>query len=213
MTLDTFLNSVSKIKNLELPGEDAQVLMSPPYRLELMKLQKEKMKTAKQSAVMALLYPNTQKELHIALILRNTYKGVHSAQVSFPGGKQEPNESLLETSLRETEEEIGIPKSDIKIIKEMTPMYIPPSNFSVQPFLGILDRTPQFVKDVVEVQEIIEVKIADLIDETNVIQTTVPTSYKLNVKVPALQLNEKIVWGATAMMLSELKVMLNQVLT
>ena len=211
MTFDTFLELASKIKNLTLPGEAAQIKMSPPYRLELMALQKEKMKTAKKSAVMALCYSNSKGNASIVLILRNTYKGVHSAQVSFPGGKHEPSDTSLQfTALRETEEEVGIPSQQIEVLKAMTPMYIPPSNFSVQPYLGLLKSVPKFEKDSVEVEQIIEVELKDLLDESNSIETTVPTSYKLNVKVPAFQLKGHIVWGATAMMLSELKVMLKQ---
>ncbi|WP_353777701.1 NUDIX domain-containing protein [Winogradskyella sp. 3972H.M.0a.05] len=211
MTFDTFLELASKIKNLELPGEASQIKMSPPYRLELMELQKEKMKTAKKSAVLALIYPDVNHEANIVLILRNTYKGVHSAQVGFPGGKHEDeDETLLATALRETEEEIGISKGDVMLVKEMTPMYIPPSNFSVQPFLGFVEQVPTFIKDDTEVELVIEIKLSELMDDTNAIQTTVPTSYKVNVQVPALKLQGHIVWGATAMMLSELKDMLKR---
>jgi hypothetical protein len=91
-------------------------------------------------------------------------------------------------------------------------MYIPPSNFTVYPFLGVVNRTPNFKIQEDEVEEVIEVSLSHFIDECNVITTSVSTSYKINVDVPAFQLNGHVVWGATAMMLSELKDLLKQVL-
>ena len=87
MNFDTFLKAVSKIENIELPGESSQVKMSPPYRLELIERYREAMITSKQAGVLVLFYPNGRQETHLILILRKTYQGVHSAQVGFPGGK------------------------------------------------------------------------------------------------------------------------------
>ena len=176
-----------------------------------MKLQKEKYKTAKQSAVLALFYPNENKQTKIVLILRKAYKGVHSAQVGFPGGKlEESDSSLLQAALRETEEEVGVTIDAIEVLKEMTPMYIPPSNFMVHPFVAYVKERPDFIKDEIEVESIIEVLLADLLNDGNVISTKVATSYDIKVEVPAFLLNDHIVWGATAMMLSEIKDLLKQ---
>ncbi len=213
MDFNLFLKSIPKIKNLELPGEAAQIKMSPPYRLELMERNRELMKSAKQAAVMALLYPNPENQAHIVLILRKTYKGVHSAQVGFPGGKVEHSDvNLKMTALRETEEEIGVSVREIEVLRQITPMYIPPSNFTVHPFLGISEETLQFSKQDEEVEDIIEVPLAHFLDEAAVSSTLVKTSYKVEVEVPAFRLNGHIVWGATAMMLSEVKDMLKSVL-
>ena len=89
MQFNTFLESVVKIKHLNLFGEESHAKMSPPYRLELAVKMKEKVKTAKTAAVLALFYPSETNETYLVLILRKTYKGVHSAQVGFPGGKYE----------------------------------------------------------------------------------------------------------------------------
>ena len=89
MNFDEFLVSISKIKNIPLPAEASQFKMSPPFRLELLKQQKEAIKNAKRAGVLALFYPNNQQETTLVFILRKTYKGVHSAQVGFPGGKLE----------------------------------------------------------------------------------------------------------------------------
>lgn len=213
MVFNTFLESVVKIKHLELFGEKSHTKMSPPYRLDLAKKMKEKAKSAKRAGVMALFYPNTEGETHLVLILRKTYKGVHSAQVGFPGGKYEnEDDDLMQTAIRETEEEVGVPKSVLEVIKTMSPLYIPPSNFMVHPYIAVSQSTPNFVKQDDEVEAIIEVRLMDFLDEANTLVTKVATSFKVEVEVPAFKLNDHIVWGATAMMLGEIKDMLKQVL-
>lgn len=213
MHFNTFSESVVKIKNLELFGEQSHAKMSPPYRLELAKRMKEKAKNAKIAGVMALFYPDKRAETHLVLILRKTYKGVHSNQVGFPGGKYEDtDDDLMVTALRETEEEVGVPRDTVNVIKTISPLYIPPSNFMVHPYLGLIDRTPQFIKQDEEVEDILEVHLMDFLDERNVITTNVPTSFNVRVDVPAFKLNGHIVWGATAMMLGEIKDLLKQVL-
>ena len=116
------------------------------------------------------------------------------------------------TAIRETEEEVGVPEEMINVIKTMSPIYIPPSNFMVHPYLGVSELTPKFIKQVEEVEDVIEVSLLDFLDEANCITTRVPTSFNVEVDVPAFKLNGYIVWGATAMMLSELKDLLKQVL-
>jgi len=213
MVFKTFLKSVVKIKHLELFGEISHAKMSPPYRLELAEKMKAKSKNAKKAGVLALFYPNSKDETYLVLILRKTYKGVHSAQVGFPGGKyEEEDKDLMTTAIRETEEEVGVPEKLITVIKTMSPLYIPPSNFMVHPFIGISETTPSFVKEDDEVEAIIEVKLVDFLENSNVITKRVPTSFNVEVDVPAFQLNGHIVWGATAMMLGEIKDLLKQVL-
>lgn len=213
MNFETFIKSVSKIKNLNLPGEDSQFKMSPPFRKDLIEDNREKMKYAKKAGVMALFYPDLNIETHLILILRKTYKGVHSAQVGFPGGKYEDDDPNLEyTALRETQEEVGVRMDTVEVLKPMTPLYIPPSNFTVAPFVGITHQTPNFIKQDEEVEDLIEVKITDFLSDGNSIDTKVMTSYNLELEVPAFKLNGHVVWGATAMMLSELKDLLKMTL-
>jgi 8-oxo-dGTP pyrophosphatase MutT (NUDIX family) len=213
MRFNSFLESVVKIKHLDLLGEASHAKMSPPYRLELAEQMKKKAKTAKKAGVMALFYPNEQEETYLVLILRKTYKGVHSAQVGFPGGRYEDEDKdLMITAMRETREEVGVPESIMNIIKTMSSLYIPPSNFIVHPYIAISESTPNFIKQDEEVEAIIEVKLLDFLDEANAITARVPTSFDVEVDVPAFQLNGHIVWGATAMMLGEIKDLLKQVL-
>lgn len=213
MNFNEFLKSVSNIKNIPLPAESSQFKMSPPFRLKLQELQKDKIKDAKHAGVVAMFYPNASNETTLVLILRKTYKGVHSAQVGFPGGKLEAQDASIQAAaVRETFEEVGVPEDHIDILRAMTQVYIPPSNFYVQPFIGITKKTPVFIKEDAEVEDIIEVTLTDFLNDNAVITKTVSTSYSVEVVVPAFKLNDHVVWGATAMMLSEIKDLLKELL-
>ncbi|WP_396603310.1 NUDIX hydrolase [Algibacter sp. R77976] len=211
MKFENFLKSVSKIENIQLPAETSHFKMVPPFRQELLKKQEKAIKHAKQAGVLALFYPDEYQETKFVLILRNTYKGVHSAQVAFPGGKLEDQDSSLQdTALRETFEEVGVPMHTIQIVKKISQVYIPPSNFYVQPFIGLTQETPQFIKQDDEVEALIEVELKHFLDKKALITKKVKTSYSVEVEVPAFKLNDYVVWGATAMMLSEIKDLLKQ---
>ena len=213
MYFNTFSESVVKVKHLQLFGEQSHAKMSPPYRIDLAKQMRAKAKTAKTAGVMALFYPNQKAETHLVLILRKTYKGVHSNQVGFPGGKYEDaDDNLMITALRATEEEVGVPMDKVNVIKTISPLYIPPSNFMVHPYLGLMDTTPEFIKQDDEVEDILEIHLQDFLNDDNIITTNVQTSLNVRVDVPAFKLNGHIVWGATAMMLGEIKDLLKQVL-
>lgn len=213
MTFSEFEKRIAKVANLELPGETIQHKMAPIERLsELKKIAIQK-QTARRAGVMALFYPSKSYDTHLILILRKTYKGVHSAQVGFPGGKQEPEDnSLQETALRETQEEVGVDAKSISVLKQLTELYIPPSDYFVQPFLGITPEVPMFVPQEDEVEALIEVPLHHFMDDRIVITKTLSTSYATNIEVPAFMLNDHVVWGATAMMLSEVRELLKQLL-
>ncbi|SDR88852.1 CoA pyrophosphatase [Gramella sp. MAR_2010_147] len=209
MEFEIFKNRISKLKKMPLPGEEAHRKLAPLIRInELDKIDMSK-RDPQEAGVMAVFYPGNDTNTRLVLILRKTYKGVHSNQVGFPGGRVEFSDRNLEdTALRETEEEIGIPRTEIKVLKKLTRLYIPPSNFWVQPYLGIMDKTPIMVAQESEVEAILEVKLSEFLDESNVISENLSTSYAANIDVPAYKLNGHVVWGATGMMLSEIREML-----
>ena len=111
----------------------------------------------------------------------------------------------MHTALRETQEEIGVSQDDILVLKKLTQIYIPPSNFMVEPFLGVCKKTPKFVLQKTEVEALLEVKVSDLLDDRLYCKKRVSTSYANDIEVPAYILNSHVVWGATAMMLSEVR--------
>jgi 8-oxo-dGTP pyrophosphatase MutT (NUDIX family) len=114
----------------------------------------------------------------------------------------------LHTALRETEEEVGVPAELIRPIRPLSRIYIPPSKFEVSPFMGICQRTPEFRKQDSEVAQLIEVPLADILCDSCLETRRMTTSYATDIEVPAFRLQGHIVWGATAMMLNEIKSLL-----
>jgi 8-oxo-dGTP pyrophosphatase MutT (NUDIX family) len=209
MQFSEFSTRIVKVKKMQLPGEEFHLKMAPIERLLELKNQAREAKTAKRAGVLCLFYPSSEGETRFMLILRKTYKGVHSAQIGFPGGKVEPDDTSIEmTALRETEEEVGVPTQDISVLKKLTEIYIPPSNFFVQPFIGIAESTPQFKAQESEVEALVEVPLAEFLNDEVCVQKSLKTSYAEEIKVPAFELQGHIVWGATAMMLNEVRALL-----
>lgn len=161
--------------------------------------------------MLAVFYPDEQQQTRFVLILRKTYEGVHSNQVGFPGGRvEEEDKNLMQTALRETEEEVGILREQVEVLRELTKLYIPPSNFWVQPYVGVMQQTPVLVPQEDEVEDILEIALEDFLSDSCLTRRTLSTSYAEEIEVPAFLLNGHVVWGATAMMLSELKEILKQ---
>ncbi|MGG5507229.1 MULTISPECIES: NUDIX hydrolase [unclassified Myroides] len=205
MTFDSFLHKIEQIKGATPVGIEAHRLMIPVERIPYLYAEDFVERHPRESAVMMLLYPK-EKETNVLLIERATYKGVHSGQVGFPGGKYEHNDlDLLQTALRETQEEVGVVQGDIEIIQPFTKIYIPPSNFYVQPYLGIAEKELIFTPDAFEVANIIELPLHILLQDSIVKEVEMKTSYASWTHVPAFIYKDYTIWGATAMMLSELK--------
>ena len=204
MQFSTFLSKISNPSFLveKQLGKEAHREVIPKERLNI---DFSNINNPKDAAVLALFYPDANNETCFLLTLRASYKGTHSAQISFPGGKKnsiDPN--LKQTALRETSEEVGIDNKQVTIIKKLSKTYIPPSNFWVHPYLAISHKTPKFSKNY-EVEALIEVKLADLLNDSNFTKQKRSTSYMKNIEVPCFILNEFVVWGATAMILNEIK--------
>ena len=199
-------NIIKKLKQ-PLPGKEAHKELAP-YRNEIELDFKNK--NPKIASILLLIYPKNDS-LFFCLIQRNEYEGTHSNQISFPGGKNESGESMKETALRETMEEIGVDPISINIIGELTQVFIPPSNFLIHPFVGYCDFTPVFKPNKREVKKIIEVNIKALFKK-DVIKVKKmsfkKSSGKIKFDVPYLDLNNEIVWGATSVILNEFRKML-----
>lgn len=203
MKYHTFLNTIPKIQKASLPAIQSHLKMAPMDRIKMLELWDFSKLAPKKAGVLALFYPKGV-ETYMVLILRSA-NGVHSSQISFPGGRYEAEDELLiNTAKRETFEEVGIAESDIHIVKELSQLYVPPSNFLISPFLGYLEREPLFIPCSNEVAEIIEVPLVVFMN-TNPTNYDIQASYSNYVGVPAYNINNQIIWGATAMILSELK--------
>ncbi len=194
---------------LPLPGRDAQLRMAHAERkinLARFKIPQD----AKWGSVLILFYEE-QNQIKFPLILRPEYDGVHSGQVGFPGGKFEStDENLITTALRETNEEIGVVANDVEVLGKLTELYIPPSNFLVHPHVGKINYKPSFFPDEKEVMKVIEVSLDDLMNESVVHEKEIKLSNGLQIISPYFDFRGHAVWGATAMILSELKTILNE---
>lgn len=212
MNFNLFFNVITNVLNVELPSISSHIKMAPLERVKMMEENSYDLSSVRKAAVMMLFYPKNAVT-HLVLIVRNSYPGVHSSQIAFPGGKVEDIDfDLKQTALRETYEEIGIHPNDIDVIRDFSSIYIPPSNFLVYPFLGVSQTELTFNLQEEEVAGIIELPLSALLDDAIMSIKNLETSYSKLIEVPVFQIEEHTVWGATAMMLSELKDVLKMVL-
>lgn len=212
MNFDAFLKIIPNIIKEKLPAEAAHNKMAPPERVQIMKDFDLRSVNPRKAAVMMLFFPKNNKT-HLVLIKRTSYNGVHSSQIAFPGGKVENNDAdYSATALRETYEEIGIAPSSIEIIRSFTSVYIPSSNFMVFPYFAISYNSLDFVIDSHEVENVIELPLDYFLDDSILVNKIMDTSYSKSINVPTFKIEDHYVWGATAMMLSELKDVLKRVI-
>ena len=188
-----------------LPGALSHLKMSPRNRVDDFSGNNPMMPLARRSAVLVLLFPD-QGQLKTVFIKRSVYNGVHSGQISFPGGQYETTDDSFEaTALRETKEEIGVPGDKIQLIGRLTDFYIPPSNFLVKVYVGYTPQKPEYIPDKKEVQSVVEVNVEDLYDGNNITQKEFySTSRNGVVNAPTYVISGVEIWGATAMIVSEL---------
>ena len=168
--------------------------------------------TPKEAGVLLLLTGCGEGELGVVLTRRTNRLTGHSGQMSFPGGRRDPTDSSFEhTALRETAEELGIDTSGIAILGTLTPIYIPPSNFDVHPYVGHVPELPPLAPNPDEVAAVYTAPLRDLLDPASRTTARIETTYGPR-DVPAYLLSGQIVWGATAIMLHEFEVRLRQAL-
>ncbi|NCA85010.1 MAG: CoA pyrophosphatase [Clostridia bacterium] len=199
--IQSFITRLQQQLGEPLPGTNAHQRLMPEIRRRYPA--NPDISAATPSSVMALFFEQA-RDLRLVFIQRPFYNGVHSGQIAFPGGRAEITDAdTCQTALRETEEETGIPAENIQVLGQLSDLYIPPSNFLVHPFVGYLTDEPHFVPDPVEVQEIFTVKLDDLL-HPNAIKTRTVTGANYTADVPCFFIDNRLIWGATSMILSEL---------
>lgn len=200
--------------NQPLPGRMAQLKMSTIPRIrEIMKLPQD-LNRAIPSSVLIMLFPlNGGNDAGIVLIQRPFYDGVHGGQISLPGGRfEDSDKDLLGTAIREATEEIGLDPRIPVIIGKLSDLYIPPSNYLVTPFVGYCYQTPSYHPDPSEVEGIIEIPVSKLLDERSATCKTIEVR-GTQIEALCFEINGFVIWGATAMILNELKEILRQIIS
>jgi len=191
-----FFDNLKKELNKELPGLSAQLRMAPearPFGGSSKGL---------RAGVLILLYLSN-RNINLVLIQRSEYNGPHSGQISLPGGKYEDHDkTLVQTAIRESYEEIGVNPDDIEILGSLTPLEISVSNYFVQPVVGRYKSFPVFKADLIEVEKVLEIRLMDLLNPENKSSKKF-TFGTMQFDAPIYKPNNLIIWGATAMILSE----------
>jgi 8-oxo-dGTP pyrophosphatase MutT (NUDIX family) len=193
----------------ELPGHDAFLRMSGYPRPDLDAVRRMD-PPPRESAVLAMLYERAG-QAHVLLMLRPEYDGVHSGQIAFPGGRREPEDpDLLHTALREFREETGSMPAGLLHLGSLSPVYIPPSRSLVTPFVAAVDELGPLSPDPREVAALIEAPVALLLRD-DILRTGDRHVQVMGrtMQVPYFDVHGHMVWGATAMMIAELRALLS----
>jgi 8-oxo-dGTP pyrophosphatase MutT (NUDIX family) len=159
--------------------------------------------------VIILLYED-DGFIKFPLIKRPDYTGAHGGQVSLPGGKAEPGEDAVQTALRECEEEIGVKQDQINVLGKLSDFFVIPSNFLVTPIIASIVPKPIFKPDPFEVSRILQGHIEDVMAEDAIRQKEILAAGKYRMIAPHFEIENEIVWGATAMILNEFRVVLSE---
>jgi mutator protein MutT len=196
--------NIKKALSQTLPGSTSHRKMLPVNR-ELVANSDEQTRL-KYSSVLLLLYPENN-ELNVCLIKRPAHMKHHAGQIALPGGRVEKGETALETALRETEEEIGISPQEIEILGTLSELYVQVSRFQIHPFVGWLNTKPEFRICQNEVEKTISFPLKNM---QNAFEEVELKTILGTLKVPCFQFEGEIIWGATAMILSEFYDLLNE---
>ena len=200
-------NLLDKIKKAHLEGENAHAVYSPPYRAVLSE-QEILANNPKLAAVNILLYLKDNAWYFPLIVRSKNERDRHSGQISFPGGKnEETDRDFSHTAKRETSEEIGISEHYIRIIRELSPIFIPPSNFYVHAFVSYTRKNPAFILQETEAVDLIEFPVESLLNLAEKPEMKVLNSSR-GVEVPVIHFGGHQIWGATSMILSEFSLLL-----
>ena len=193
---------IKHLKDAPLGGISSQYKLAPQFR-QTYDLKSIKSQMPNPAGVAVILYQE-QSQIHIILTKRADYSGHHAAQVSFPGGKQEGNDKqLIDTAIRETREEIGVILDHSLFVRQMTDIYIPISQFLVTPFVFFLSKKPKLTLNY-EVENVLLPQWPELMSNDNIIVKNTGVFKGQQIKSPGINWQSEFIWGATAMMLSEL---------
>lgn len=202
MNIHPFYHYLKELSEDSLPGQVAQMKMAPVPLNSNYKYPEDDLNNVHPSGVMALLYPDELQNLHVLLTLRtDTIR--HAGQISFPGGRSESGEELLQTALRETEEEIGISPEKIHVACSLSSFTLHKSQNIITPFVGFLLERPDLNPNPEEVQEVFNCDLDVLVDD-HFLKKKKWNLLDQDFEVPYWDVHEVPLWGATAMMLSEL---------
>ena len=203
MDFDQLINRLDQVLKSPLPGKEAHLSMSP-VPVDQRRFEAVLPGNHRKSGVLILFYP-IGSDSFFPLIKRPEYQGYHSGQVAFPGGKMEiDDENIVQTALREAEEEVGIDRRDVQILGSLSNLYIPTSNFLVSPVIGFVEKQPDFIPETKEVARIIQTELPLLFSSEIRKRKTLNLSQDLKLDTPYFDIDGEVVWGATAMILSEL---------
>jgi 8-oxo-dGTP pyrophosphatase MutT (NUDIX family) len=204
LTFACAVESLHKAQKLALPGSAAWVTMTPEFRKNA---EQADCRNWREAAVLVLVYPDADQPRFI-LIERPGGSSVHAGQMALPGGARETGESFEQCAIRETAEELGIITTGIELVLALSPLYIPPSCFLVRPFVGCIAKRPPFKPAAAEVVDFIEPALTDILDPDNQAEDWIDPAGRPR-RIPYYRLCGRRVWGATAMMLCELAVLLH----
>ncbi|MEI6694620.1 MAG: CoA pyrophosphatase [Bacteroidota bacterium] len=210
MFINKFITDLKLELAKDLPSKKAHQRMMPLVRL-LSPLDYTINASTKQSGVLILLYPK-ENDLYTVFIQRQDYDGVHSGQIAFPGGKFEKEDiTLIQTALREANEEVGIDISSVEVLGHLSELFISHSNFLVLPVVAYMPVAPSFILNNKEVKKIIEVNINEILASESISENEFIGAGNKKIKAPCYNFNNNKVWGATAMIVSELHYILENI--
>lgn len=206
--MQEFIGKLAQRLNQPLPGLAAHERMRPKA---VSRFRLKHATEPRKGAVMILLYDADNEAMAFPLIQRPVYQGVHSGQMGLPGGRAEQGDGdLIFTALRETYEEIGVNPGDVQVVGVLSEFFVAASNHLILPVVGYMHKPPYFKPDSYEVEEVVVASVNDLLGDSGVKETEIKTGAGYVLQAPYYDVQGKVVWGATAMILSEFIQIINE---